>query len=305
MNKIERVRAALRQQPVDRVPVGLWLHFPPAQAHGQAAVDAHLDYYRATGLDFIKVMNEHPFQADVTIASPADWRRLRPVPLSAPFFQGQLDVIKGIVDAVAGECLVITTVFGPYAAGGHTSGERITEHLRADPQAVSGGLAAIAESLAGFCLACLDAGAAGIYFSAQGGERDRLTADQFFTYVKPHEVAVLEAIRDASELNLLHICGNNIRLTAYADYPSHAVNWAVTPGNLTLKQGQSLFRRTVVGGLDNRGVVVRGPRHAIQEETRRLIADFGPQGLILGADCTLPTAIDLDHIRAVVEATAP
>ena len=30
-----------------------------------------------------------------------------------------------------------------------------------------------------------------------------------------------------------------------------------------------------------------------------------PERYILGADCTLPTAIDLDHIRAVVEATAP
>lgn len=158
MNKVERVWGGLRSQAVDRVPVGLWYHFPPGEAHGRAAVRAHLDYYRASGLDFIKVMNEHPFRAGAEINSPGDWRKVRPVPLSSPFFQQQLDVIRGIVDGVAGDCLVISTVFGPYAAGGHTSGERITEHLRADPEAVSAGLAAIAESLAEFCLACVQSG---------------------------------------------------------------------------------------------------------------------------------------------------
>lgn len=165
-------------------------------------------------------------------------------------------------------------------------------------------MAAVAESLTAFCLACVEAGAAGIYFSAQGGERTRLTDDQFLTYVKPHEVAVLRDIQDTGEFHLLHICGNNIRLEAYADYPSHAVNWAVTPGNLTLKQGRDLFGRAVVGGLDNRGVIVRGPKAAIQDEVRRIIADFGDRGLIIGADCTLPTDIAIDHIRAAVEATA-
>jgi len=32
-------------------------------------------------------------------------------------------------------------------------------------------------------------------------------------------------------------------------------------------------------------------------------ADFGIKNLILGADCTLPTGIEIDNIRAAVEAT--
>lgn len=30
MNKIERVRAALRGEPVDRIPASFWFHFPAA-----------------------------------------------------------------------------------------------------------------------------------------------------------------------------------------------------------------------------------------------------------------------------------
>jgi len=59
-----------------------------------------------------------------------------------------------------------------------------------------------------------------------------------------------------------------------------------------------------VGGLDNRGVIVRGPTAAIQDEVRRIIAGFGDRGLMIGADCTVPTGIAMDHIRAAVEATA-
>ncbi len=28
MNKVERVRAALNKEPVDRVPISVWMHYP-------------------------------------------------------------------------------------------------------------------------------------------------------------------------------------------------------------------------------------------------------------------------------------
>ncbi|MCL5996344.1 MAG: hypothetical protein M1546_09845 [Chloroflexi bacterium] len=80
MNKLERVRAALAGAEVDRVPASFWFHYTSDKAHGAASVKAHLDYYRASNIDFLKVMNEHPYQANVTIKTPADWRAVRPAP---------------------------------------------------------------------------------------------------------------------------------------------------------------------------------------------------------------------------------
>lgn len=303
MNKIERVRAALRSEAVDRVPAGFWLHFPPHQAHGAAAIQAHLDYYRATNVDFMKVMNEHPYQANVEIKEPADWRRVRPAPLSADFYQEQLDEIKGILDGLGGECLVVTTIFGPFASGNHASNNKVTEHLNADPDAVGQGLAAIGESLAEFAVACVEAGASGIYYSAQGGERDRFHQDQFLKYIKPHDLTVLNRMKDLGEFHLLHICKDRVRLEHYTDYPGHAVNWAATKNNLGLLEGRKLFRRPIVGGLGDRGVIVDGTREEIQSAVRQVITDFGTTGLIIGADCTVPTDMPLENIRAAVEAT--
>ena len=61
MDKIERVRAVLRGEPVDRVPAGFWFHFAPEYRGGEAMARRHLEYYRATDLDIMKVMNDTGF----------------------------------------------------------------------------------------------------------------------------------------------------------------------------------------------------------------------------------------------------
>ena len=167
------------------------------------------------------------------------------------------------------------------------------------------GLAAIGESLAEFALACIEeVGAAGIYYSAQGGEADRFTEEEFLNYIKPADLSVLKAIEDKGEFNLLHICKDHVRLNLYEDYPAHAVNWAATKNNLDLKEGRELFKRPIVGGLGDRGIIVDGSAEEIQAAVQAVITDFGTQGLMIGADCTLPTEIDVNNIRLAVEATA-
>jgi uroporphyrinogen decarboxylase len=305
MNKIKRMRAVLAGEIADRVPASFWFHFPEDQAHGGESVKAHLDFYRQANLDFLKIMNEHPYQVETRIKNPIDWRKLKPAPLSSDFYQDQLDEIKMITDQLGGECLTATTIFNPFSSGNHASNRLVTEHLKADPESVNIGLGTIAESLAEFALACLEAGADGIYFSAQGGEAHRFEEHEFLEFIKPHDLTVLNAINGKGELNIIHICRDNVRLHLYCNYPGAIVNWAVTaPSNLSLKSGKKLFNRTVLGGLDNRGVIVKGSPDKIELAVHHIIRTVGPRNLILGADCTLPTEISIDHIRAAIEATA-
>ena len=172
-----------------------------------------------------------------------------------------------------------------------------------DPESVNVGLATIAESLAEFGSACIEAGADGIYFSAQGGEADRFEEEVFLNIIKPHDLTVLNAVKDQGELNILHICRDNIRLHLYSNYPGNAVNWAATAqNNIPLSAGKKLFNRTILGGMDNRGVIVDGKPEEITARVHTILAEFGTENLILGADCTLPTEINIEHIRAAVEA---
>jgi len=304
MNKVKRLRTVLAGELPDRVPASFWFHFPDAQAHGQESAQAHLSFLRQANLDFLKIMNEHPYRVETEIKHPNDWRKIKPAPLSSRFFQAQLDEIKMITDELKGECLTATTIFNPFSSGNHASGRLVTEHLKNDPESVSIGLSTIAESLAEFALACLDAGADGIYYSAQGGESNRFEEQAFLRYIKPHDLTVLKAVEDQGELNIVHICGDNIRLHLYCNYPGNVFNWAVTePKNLSLISGKNLLTRPVLGGMDDRGVIVNGSPQDIEAAVHQVIRDVGPRNLIIGADCTLPTEINIDNVRAAIEAT--
>jgi uroporphyrinogen decarboxylase len=304
MNKIQRVRAALNGQEADRVPVSFWFHFPPkGTVQGKASVRAHLDYYRKSGIDFLKIMNEHPFQVETKITNPTDWRKIKPAPLESDFYQAQLDEIKMITDELGGECLTATTIFNPFSSGNHAANKLVTQHLKADPESVNIGLKTIAESLAEFAFACLEAGADGIYFSAQGGEADRFEEQIFLDIIKPTDLTVLNAVKEDAEFNITHICKDNIRLDLYTDYPGDVINWAATaPNNILLSAGKELFHRTILGGMDNNGVIVTGPVEDIQQRVYEIIDNFGTNRLIIGADCTVPSDINMKNIHAAIEA---
>jgi uroporphyrinogen decarboxylase len=307
MNKIERVRAALNGEPVDRVPASFWFHFPSDQIAGHAMAQAHLDYYRKADPDFLKVMNDnrHPVIGVEEIRRPRDWRKIKPAPLSSDAYQGELDGVREILDAIGDEALVVVTVFNPYVMGNYMSNRQVTEHLRADPESVSAGLAVVAESLAEFSQAIIQAGAAGIFFSAQGSEKNRFSREQFETYIQPHDLIVLEAAQEAgATFNLLHICGNNLRLDAYANYPAHAANWGPQHDNPSLREGQEILDRTIIGGVDERGPIVDGPRAAIEAEVQASVRAIGTTGFMIGAGCTVPDDVPVEHLIWAREALA-
>src|SRR5690606_15086656 len=54
MNKRERVFAAVKGQPVDRVPFSMWLHDFTREHSAQALSEETLRLYRTYGWDFLK-----------------------------------------------------------------------------------------------------------------------------------------------------------------------------------------------------------------------------------------------------------
>jgi uroporphyrinogen decarboxylase len=255
MDKIQRVRSAIAGHEVDRIPAGFLTHFPPAASTGRAMADAHLDFYRRSGVDFVKVMNDNPYRlvGSDRIDRPSDWRRSRPEPRDSSGRLACLDGVKAILDAVGHEALVIVTVFNPFAtANDNRSGSLdfsdltfggISAHLKEDPEATAAGLQVIAESLAMLAVDCVEAGAAGVFFSANGAERGRFSAEEFEHHIGRTDRVVLDAARaSGATFNLLHVCGADQRLEAYAGHAVDVVNWAPQMSNPSLVEGRRLRR---------------------------------------------------------------
>ncbi len=104
----------------------------------------------------------------------------------------------------------------------------------------------------------------------------------------------------------MHMCKDGLNMERYASYADLAdvVNWGVYETDFSLEEGRKLFpKATVMGGLANRkGVMVDGTTEELKEAAKAVIRDFGKEGFILGADCTLPTEIPYERIRAIAEA---
>lgn len=321
MNKIERFRAVLRQEPVDRVPAGFWFHFDAPFHGGAAMAQAHLDFYRATDLDIVKVMNDTGYApvGHIAVMEPGDWRKLEPTPLTDPLFQSHLEGLKRIVEALGDEAPIMTTCFNPfheavatlrasqpYAYGSEMDARSAwVGHLRADPESVCQGMRVIAEDLARFYTACLyEAGADGIYYSAQGGERNLMTDAEHALGVKAFDLYLLAEINRAAEFVVGHFCGRGLALERYADYPVSLVNWAHQSDNLSLREGRALFERPILGGLDERGPLVNGPQEAVCGEIQAALNALGARGFMLGAGCTVPSDIALDRLIAAKDQVA-
>ena len=288
------------------VPAAFFLHFDPQFHRGQSAVDKHLEYFRATGMDFVKIQYEHTFPRIDSIRHPLDWRNM---PLyREDFFAEPLEIVAGLVEAAKEEALVLVTLYSPFMCAGHTvSGATVTDHLLQDPQLVQPGLETITASLMHFVQACIRLGVDGFYMSTQGGEAGHFAdAAIFQDYIKPYDLALMEEIDRNCPFNVLHVCdyhGPYADLTPFLDYPGHVVNCSLQVGNDTMSGTEvaRLFGRPFMGGMERHGVIAHGDDGAIRGAVKALLDD-APARYLLGADCTLPADTDWANIRTAIAA---
>lgn len=309
MTKKERVLRAFKNQPVDRIPMGFWYHFSPDEDHGQETVEQHLKLYRDADMDMIKVMCDgyfnypNPFIKTVTCAD--DWARMTPMDENDPFITKQVERARGVVEGVKGECCVFYNVFCPMSLMRFGIGwDMLMNHLRENPEAMCHAFMTAAQDLKTLTRRLIqEAGCDGIYYCVQNAEEFRFTAEEYRRLVTPSDLEVLNYANTLSDNNILHCCGwdgNKNRVEVWQDYPAHVVNWAVYVEGMSLPEGRKFFGcDCVLGGFDNRkeGVLYSGTREEIEKEAERVIAEAGKCGVIIGADCTLPSDIPTERLR--------
>ena len=187
MNKRDLVMSLLEpgSQPA-AIPAAFFLHFDPAFHRGEAAVVKHLEYFRHTGMDFVKIQYEHAFpRVPVHPAGRRIGRACRS--MSWIFTKSRCSVVEGLVKAAKKDALVVLTLYSPFMLAGNTAGDQavVTRHIQEDPEAFKRGIAVITESLMGFVKACIRLGLDGFYTSTQGGEAGRFERPGPLRRVRP------------------------------------------------------------------------------------------------------------------------
>jgi uroporphyrinogen decarboxylase len=322
MTRRARVLAALRGDGVDRVPLSFWLHNFVTENSADGLAAETLRLARVFDWDFLKPQSRAqcfaemwgltyrpsteratPFTVTATpLTDGAGVSRLRPVDPRGGALGEQLAALAQIRAAVGADTPIIWTVFAPIMvmpyllAGGR---EQALAVARADPKAMDAGLTAIAETLAAYARACLEAGADGLFYATNVARRDGLTAEECRRFQRPHDLHVLAAVERAP-FNLLHVCGPGVHFDEFADYPVAAFSGALGGGNPPLAEVHRRTGKAVVGGLPAKPEIASMSAEQIAARARRAVDEMHGRALLLGPDCS----INPDTPEALLHAAA-
>ena len=297
---------SLLDGPPPYTPAAFFLHFPPEFKEGRASVEKHLEFFRYTGMDLVKIQYEQVFPLIPAIKQPADWAQMPRY--DRDFFAGQLEAIAGLVEAAKSEAVIVVTLYSPFMCAGHTtSTETVVQHLNENPDAVKPGLEAITDSMLLFVRECIKLGVDGFYHSTQGGEGGRYSDPTTFErYVRPYDLALMEEINAACPFNILHVCdylAPYTDFTPFLDYPGDVVSAPLHEGDQTLTPAQvsERFGRPFMGGLDRLGVLATGTPAEVTAAAEAVLAD-APARFVFGADCTVPHNTPWENLKAAIDA---
>ena len=316
MTKKERVIAAIAGHEVDAIPSCFSMHFPKDRNSGESAVQEHLKFFRQTDTDILKLMNENLVPDMGPIQCPEDWKQVRTLTMQDDFMVRQMELAKRVLDASDANAFRVGTLHGICASAIHPIEHRygyrevrqmLCEHLRQNKAPVLEAMKRITDVLCQLGRSYIEAGMDGVFYASLGGEKHFFTEEEFYEYIQPFDLQIMQAIKSAGGYVILHICKENLQMERYAGYASvsDVVNWGVYETNYSLTQGRKLFNGcAIMGGFANHPgtVLVDGPAEAIRLQARKAIQEAGHLKFILGADCTLPTGVCYGNIHTAVEA---
>jgi uroporphyrinogen decarboxylase len=324
MSKRARLEATIAGQPVDRVAVALWRHWPVDDQRGEDLARSTLDFQRTFDFDFIKVTpssnycladwgavsrwvgNEEGTRewGPPVIQRPEDWTRLRVLDPG----KGLLDEVRRALSIIGGEVKeevpFIQTIFNPLAQAKNLAGERLLSDLRQHPDAVQAGLETITETSIRFIQAARKTGIAGIFLALQHATYSLLSEAEYRTFGRPYDLRILEAT-GGLWFNLLHLHGTNVMFDVVADYPVQAINWHDQETPPSLHEALGRFPGALVGGLRQWETMLRGDPVQVRAEVQAAIQETGGRRLVVGTGCVTPITAPAGNIRAVREAITP
>ena len=301
MTKIERVRAALSGAEVDRPPFSVWYHFGLQHTPAERVAQAHVEFFEAYAHDWLKIMNDYSYPMPRTIETITDARDLKRV-IAFDVRQGslgeQLETVRLIGQALKGKALVVDTVFNAWnTLKRNVLKEAMGPFMEQHPTELEAALTVVNDNLIRYAMASLHGGASGIFYSVPATP-DSLTAEQYERFMRPFDIAFLEAIRPFGEFHVLHAHGKELYLERLQEYPVHAISWADRESGPPLTLMRRMTARALMGGLAHENFAYTSAA-TLREQVRSAIQEAGVRKLFIAPGCAIPSYSFPELIRAV------
>jgi len=318
LKKVERLRAAIAGEEVDRPPIALWRHFPVDDQDPEALAKSAIEYQRAYDLDLIKVTpassssvadwgvrdewrGDPEGTRDYTvrvISEVKDWRGLPQLPHDIGKSAGHLACLRAVSRSVGDQIPVLATIFSPLAQAKHLAGdERLFEHLHRSAEDVEAALETLTRRTIAFVEAAKATGISGIFYAIQHASYIHFDEAGYSRFGEPYDHRILEAA-GGLWLNLLHLHGEAVMFDLALRYPVQVVNWHDRHTPPSLADARRIFKGAVCGGLRRWETLVLGSPEQVVAEVKDAVGAVGGRGMILGAGCVVPVHAPRANLEA-------
>lgn len=321
MDHWTRIEAAIAGHQTDRVPVSLWRHFPLDDQDPGRLAALTMEWQRAWDFDLVKFMPSGTYSvedwgaksvfegaangaraiSDPGVKRAEDWRRLPRLDPRKGVLGAQNEALARAAKELRGSAPILQTVFSPLTAARKLAGEPLLEHLRSDSDAVEAGLRIITDTTIDFALAALEGGAHGLFFATQLATTDVLTVAEYQRFGVRFDLEVFKALEKKTRVNMLHVHGENIMFDLLAGYPVEMINWHDRLTAPSLKIALNKFKGAVVGGVEERELLVSGGEQALRAQVRDAIEQTGGRRLVVGPGCVAAIAAPEENIRLIID----
>lgn len=318
MSRSERLAATIAAEPVDRLPVALWRHFPVDDQDPVSLAESVLRFQREFDLDVIKVTPASSYSVrgwgvrdewkgnaegtrdyvEYVIRRPEDWRSLTPLDPYAGELGALLACLEHVRREAPPDVPVLPTIFSPLAQAKHLAGEAaLFDHLHRSPADVQVGLETITQSTIAFVEAAMERGMAGIFYAIQHASYAWFSREAYARFGEIYDRQILEAA-GAGWLSLLHLHGESLIFDLAREYPVQVVNWHDRHTWPSLAEARGLVGGAVCGGLRRWETLVLGDPASVRAEALEAVQSVGGRGLVLGAGCVVPVTAPRANLAA-------
>lgn len=314
MDKLERVKAALRGEAPDRPPYGFWTHLPGVDLDPERLAEETAAFCARYDLDFVKSMPNGLYCVEdwgcacdyddirrggiarvvrAAVASEADWDKLDCVEVTRGSFGRELTHLAQLARRVGRGVPVLATVFSPLTTAAKLSSGAHRAHLASAPHAVMRGLEVITEVTCAFARAAIARGCAGVFFAVQEASRRAFDEEAYRAFGEPYDRRVLEAARLAGGwFNVVHMHGEDVMFDLLKRYQASALNWHIGETPPSIHEYRTAGgARPILGGL-RRGRITRRDQAAVRADIERTMAETGGRGILLGPACVIRHPVD-------------
>ncbi|MDR1786467.1 MAG: hypothetical protein LBR23_08440 [Spirochaetaceae bacterium] len=326
MTHKERIESALAQKETDRLPFGMWMHYPNRDRMPRRLAELSIHYQEELDLDFIKFMPygmhstidwgaeldvfpgfaDPPVPHGAVVTRPEDWDKITPRKGTEGEYAVILEAQRLCLSMRKSVVPFVQTAFSPLTTAAKLATEAVLiDHIRTCPERVKRALEVITETTMQYVNAGVAGGADGFFFATQMSTT-KLTPEEHAEFVRAYDLPILESIKGKTWFNILHVHGANTRIREMLDYPVQAVNWHDQDDGPSIPEVRSLTNKlALIGGLSHLKTITTGTDAEVKAQVEA--AWKNGRGVILGPGCVASSSTPdsrLRFISACVRATA-